>query len=558
MMRTTKQWERLLQTSALLLSFWLLNIGATKWHFELDLTENKQFTLSEPTKNILKNLDELLYIEVYLEGDLNADFKRLQKNIRSKLESFKSLAPQYIDYQFINPENNLGPKARRRFYQQLVARGLQPTNLYDNQNGKKIQKLIFPGAIVNYGGAEAPVLFLKGRKTTSPQEQLNQSIEGLEYELINVIYQLTIKEKKHLAFTTGHGELETHDLESFIQHAQQFYKISFEPIDRHIFNYDAVIMAQPKQLIPEHEKFWLDQYLMAGGKILVLLDNIRVNLDSIAQTEILGLNYELNLGDLLFKYGLKINSNLLQDQQAGFIQVVAGNYGNRPNIQKVPWPYYIYLNTFSKHIITKNLNVIYSRFVSSIDTVSTPQLLKIPLVFSSAHTRIKAMPNIIGLNELREDLKPERYKYKHLPVAYLVEGQFQSAFAAYFRPPQGLNHSIVKKSHPDAKLVVFADGEIIKNEINPKTGQALALDLDPSTQQPISNLSFLMNTLAYMTDKEGIIVARKNEIILRPLDKFKINTERTEWQVFNIALPLGLVLLFGLLRWYWRRKQYAR
>lgn len=557
MTRNLKRGVLILQTSALLLALWLLNIWATKWRFQIDLTENKQFTLSEPTKNILKNLDELLYLEVYLDGDLNADFKRLQKNIKYKLESFKSVAPQYISYEFINPEANLEPKARRRFYRQLVERGLQPTNLYDNQNGKKIQKIIFPGAIISYGGAEAPVLFLNGRSTASPQEQLNQSIEGLEYELIKTISQLTIKEPKKIALTTGHGELEAKDLESFRQHAEPFYKINFEPINAQIFDYDAVIIAQPKQLFTEHEKFWVDQYLMGGGKVLVLLDNIRVNLDSIAQSQILGLNYELNISDLLFKYGLKVNSNLLQDQQAGFIQVVAGNYGNRPNIQKVPWPYYIYLNTFSNHIITKNLNVIYSRFISSIDTISSPKLLKTPLVFSSQHTRVKAMPNIIGLSELREDLKPERYKYKHLPVAYLVEGQFQSAFAAYFRPPQGIKHSIVKQSHKDAKLVVFADGEIIKNEFNKKTGQALPLDLDPSTQQPISNLSFLMNTLAYLTDKEGIIVARKNEINLRPLDKFKINAERTQWQIFNIALPLGLVLILGLVRWYWRRKKYG-
>ncbi len=557
-MNSTKKWENILEFLAIVLGIWLLGIYANTWTYRIDLTENKQFTLSKATKRLLKKLDETVYIEIYLDGDLNADFKRLQKNIKYKLESFKRVANRNIDYQFINPDKSPTKKGRQRFYQEIIQRGIQPTNLYDNQNGKKIQKIIFPGAIINYAGQETSVLFLKGNQKSSAKERINQSIEGIEYELAQGIYKLSGIQKKKLGFTIGHNELTKRDLEDLFSHLKDLYTLNFTPIDSTIFQYDALVIAQPKAAFNQIDKFWIDQYLMDNGKVLFFIDNIHVNIDSIAESGVLGLPYNLELGDMFFKYGLKVNTNLLQDQQAGFIEVVTGNFGDRTNIQRVPWPYYIYLNKFSKHFITKNLNIVYSKFVGSIDTVPSPKLIKTPLVFSSEYTRIKAMPNVISLEELKEDLKPELYKHKHVPVAYLVEGQFESIFSNYFFPPQGVERKIRKKGGKDSKLLVFSDGDIIKNDFNKKTGELIPIDLDPAQRQNISNKTFMTNLLSYLTDEKGIIIARKNEIALRPLDKFKINANRTWLQIINIGIPILWVIFLGLLRFYWRKHKYSQ
>lgn len=555
-MTSLKKWEDSLQFTAFLWAIILLNIWATDWVLRWDLTEDKRYTISQASQQVLENLDEVVFVEVYLEGDLNSAFTRLQKSVRETLEQFRVYGKQKIQYRFVNPDAGNSEAEKRNFYQQLVNKGIQPTQLYDNVDGKKVQKIIFPYALISYKQKEVPVLLLKGNKTATAQEQLNQSIEGLEYELASSIEALTQKRKKNIGIINGHQELYPQELQDLQNSLQQKYAVDQIGIDEQsLKNYDALLIAQPKKAFDEAQKYYLDQYIMNGGKALFLIDMVQMNLDSIALGGAYAFAYDLNLSDLLFRYGVRLNMDLLQDQEMGSILVNVGNLGNRPNLQPIPFPYYIQLNTFGKHPIVRNLNGVYGRFVGSLDTVKADKVRKTPLVMSNRYTRIKKIPSIVSLNELKEELDSKLFKSSKIPVAYLLEGNFTSMFKNRF-PPEGIDNQGFIEESKETKIVVFADGDLAKNEFDPKTGQALPLGFDKITRQTYSNKDFILNTFAYLLDDNGLILSRNNEVLLRPLDKVRIQAEKTGIQVLNMVLPILLVLIFGIARYFWRKRSY--
>ena len=553
-----KKWEDLLLFSAIILFISLININANNWFFRLDLTEEKRYTVSEATKKSLQELEDVVYIEVFLDGDLNASFTRLQKAIRETLEEFKLYGADKVQFKFSNPDAIENPKERNQFYQSLVQRGLPATNLNETVNGEKKQKIIFPGAIVSYHNREVPVLLLKGNKLASPQEQINQSVEGVEYELVNAIRQLSIKNKKRVAFSNGHNELAKRDIIDFTTSLEEVYLVDHIFIDEAPINeYDALIIAQPKKAFSDTEKFKIDQYVMQGGNVLFLLDPIQMNIDSIPIGGTYAFAYNLQIEDLLFRYGLRVENTLVQDQQAGLILVNTGKRGNQNQYQQLPWPYYAYLNKFSDHPIVRNMDVVYGKFISTIDTVKADGITKTPLVFTSKYTRVKQAPTKVDLNELKGELRdPKSYNKSHLPVAYLLEGNFKSLYANQGAPPALKGTSVV--SQGNGKVLVFADADIIRNEFNKKTGKPEPIDIDPARRQALSNKEFMMNALAYMTDKDGIINARKKEITLRLLDSITAKEEKTFWQFINLGLPVILVLAFGILFNYLRKRKYTQ
>ncbi|MDW8288482.1 MAG: gliding motility-associated ABC transporter substrate-binding protein GldG, partial [Flammeovirgaceae bacterium] len=463
-----------------------------------------------------------------------------------------------VSFQFTNPHEASNPAARNRFYQQLTAKGLPYTTLYEMIDGEQKQKIIFPGAIVSTQGKETAVLLLKGNKASSPQEQLNQSIEGVEYELAVAIQKLTSSQKKHIAFTEGHDELSPKQLVDLLSALKEFYQVSFINLaQENLSKYSAIIVARPEKPFSELEKFELDQYVMKGGNALFLIDKVQMNLDSIPLGGAYAIPYDLNLEDLLFRYGVRLNAELIQDQQAGLIEVYVGEFGNRPNIKRLPWVYHMYLNTYSKHPAVKNLDAIYSKFVGTIDTVKAVGIRKTPLVFSSKYSRIKPIPNMVSLDEIKEAKQASLFNRPHLPVAYLLEGEFTSLFANRFPPKNVHNTTVIRKGKP-AKVFVMSDGDIIRNEFNKKTGNPEAIDYDKYRQQTLSNKEFFLNILSYMTDENGLISSRKKEIIMRPLDTFRLKTEKLFWQVFNIVLPVFLIVLFGIVRFFWRKRAYEQ
>jgi ABC-2 type transport system permease protein len=549
-----KKWENLLTFSALVLAVILLNMLAARWFFRWDLTEDKRYSITPTTQNLLKNLDEVVTIQVYLTGDLNADFRRLKNEIEENLEEFKVYGGEKIQYEFVNPEDIANPEEKKAFYQSLLEKGMQPTNLYDNVDGKKIQKIIFPYASVSYKGREQAVLLLKGNVTATAKEKLNQSIEGVEYELASSIKSLSKDEKPFIAIVEGHNELDNNDIADFTESLQASYSVErVNLLEKNLDGYDAVIVAQPKKPFQEIEKYRIDQFVMQGGKALFFLDAVQMNLDSIPLGGTYAFGYDLGIEDMLFRYGVRINQDLVQDMFMGNILVNVGKFGEQANLQALPFPYYIALNQFGKHPTVRNLNAVYARFASSMDTVEAQGIRKTPLLFTNKYSRIRRMPNMLTLDELKADLNKELYTQKYIPVLYLLEGKFTSVYKNRFSPD---GSTPTTESSPN-KIIVCSDGDLLRNEINKKNQQILPLGYDPITQQTFANKQLVMNLLDYLLDDEGLITTRNKEVKLRPLDTFKVQEEKTMWQTLNIVVPVLVVVLLGVGRYYWRRKKYA-
>lgn len=551
-----KKWEDILQFVAVFLLIVLLNIYAVVYFFRLDLTEEKRYTIAEPTKDILRKLDDQIYVEVYLDGDLNAGFKRLQKAIRETLDEFTVYGGANVQYKFVNPDEASSEEDRNNFYKQLTGKGVQPTNLFDNQNGKKVEKVIFPSALISYKNKETPILLLKGNVAASPMEQLNQSVENVEYELINAIKKITLSQKPSIAIIEGHDELRPIDIADLTTSLDEFYVVDRVNLQQNnLDGYAAVMIAQPKTRFSELEKYKLDQYIMNGGKALFFIDAIQMNLDSISKGGAYAFGYDLNINDMLFKYGIRINTDLIQDTEMGRIVVNIGKFGDQPNFRPFPWHYYVILNRFKRMPITKNLNGIYTRFLSTMDTIKTPYVKKTPLLLTNQYSRVRRMPNLVRLEEVRTDLDPKLYNRSFLPVCYLLEGKFTSLYKNRFAPDSIENKTVKQESEP-TKIIVFSDGDIPRNEIDKRNGQPLPLGYDPLSQQTFSNKDFVMNALAYLIDENGLISSRNKEITLRPLDKFRAQDEKLSWQLINMVLPIAVIIGFGIFRFWWRKRKY--
>lgn len=558
-MKNPKKWEDILTFTAIILSLLLININAGKWIFRWDLTEEKRYTISDASIQLMENLGDVIYIEVYLEGDLNAGVKRLQKGIREILDEFKVYAGNNLQYKFIDPSEHASVQERNSFFQQLTEKGIPSTNLVDNVDGKRTEKIIFPGALISYRNRQEGVLLLKGNKSSSPQEQLNQSIEGLEYELASNIRKLASKNRKALAFIEGHEELREQDVLDLSKSLTEFYSVdrTFLQNDK-LEHYDALIIAQPKQKFSELDKYSLDQYIMNGGKVMFLMDMIQMNIDSIAIKGTYAFGYDLNIEEMLFKYGVRINKELIQDRQnPGVLDVYTGQFGNQPNLQTLAWPYYMYLMNFSEHPIVRNLDNISARFVNTIDTISSAKnIRKTPLIFTSQYSRLRKMPNLISIDEIRHEMDFQYFTKQFLPVAYLLEGEFESLFALRF-PPRGINESEVLKKG-ESKIIVVSDGDIIRNDFDRRNNNVLPIDFDRHFRMALSNKEFMLNSLAYLTDDDGLISARKKQITLRLLDKKKLQESKLLWQSINIIIPIVLVLIFGAFRYSWRKKKFEK
>ncbi len=553
-----KKQENILQFTALLLALILINLWASKLFFRIDLTEEKRYSIGDNTKKILSNLEDVVTIQVFLEGDLNADFKRLRKSVEENLDEFRLYGGNNIQYQFINPDEAGSEKERNLFYQQLVDKGLQPTNLYDNVDGKKVQKIIFPYALLSYQEKEIPILLLKGNMASTAKEKLNQSVEAIEYELIKGIKSLTQAKKPSIAFIEGHDELNALQTADITENLSQSYlidRINLGETDAtNLQNYDALIVAQPKKPYTDLEKYRLDQFIMNGGKALFFIDAVQLNLDSIPLNGAYCFGYDLGVDDLLFRYGVRINQDLIQDLLMQQILINVGRFGNEANLQALPFPYHILFNKFANHPTVKNLNAISGRLVSTIDTVKADKVKKTPLIFGSSYMRVRRMPNLVNLNELKMDMDKNAYQKQFLPVLYLLEGEFTSLYQNRTPP----DNTKAKPTSIKTKIVVCSDGDLIRNEIDRKTKQALPLGFDQINGQTYANKELVQNLLAYLLDQEGIIASRSKEITLRPLDEVRIKEEKTYWQLLNIILPICLVLGFGIVKYYFRMKKYGK
>ena len=536
----------------------LLNILASKYFFRWDLTEENRYTINEATKQMLSTLDDQVYVEVYLAGDLNPDFKRLQKSIGETLAEFNIYSSNQVQYSFNDPTIAMSQKAKNDFIQQLVVKGIKPTRLYDSEDGKQTQKLIFPGAIVSYSGREVGVTLLKSNQTANAIEKLNLSIESLEYELANAISKLISIERQNIGLVKGHGEPKDIHMNGLKIALEESYFVENTLLtNSKLGQYRSLVIAKPTKKFSERDLYHLDQYIMNGGSVLFMIDKLEVNMDSISSPFNYAFPYDLGLDGMLFKYGVRINNTLIQDRMAGTELVVVGNIGDQPQFKPFRWLFYPIINKYSDHSAVKNLDAVLTKFVSTIDTIKVADVLKTPIMFTSAYSRSLTAPVLVSLTQLRKDFTPEKLNQKNLPVGYLLEGKFKSFFVNRFLP-DNVDNEGRKNESQFAKIVVIADGDLAKNEVNPTSGQPLELGYDRNTRNTFANKDLIVNLIAYLTDSDGLITARSKEVKIRLLDNVKTERDGTFWKMLNLILPIILLVVFGMAKYYWRKRKYTR
>lgn len=536
----------------------LLNFLAQQYFFRLDLTEEKRYTIAPATKEMLSKLEEDVEVTIYLEGDINAGFKRLQKSVEETLEEFQVYAGGDLTYRFVNPLDAVAPNQRQEFFVELAGMGIEPTRVFDEEDGQRMQKLIVPGAVISHQGKEVGVMLLNGSRSEGAQEALNQSIENVEYELANGIRRIVAAEKKIVGLLQGHGELEGKELSSLRNIISEFYQVQQINITQlsSIPDVAVLMVNKPKERFSREDKYKLDQYIMRGGKVMFFIDPLFIEMDSIGENGSIAFPYDLNLDDMLFRYGVRINKTLVQDIKSGVYPFVVGEVGGQPQIAPLQWPFFPIVNRYGDHPTVKNMDALFLQFVSNVDTVLADGIKKTPLVFTSEYSRVLQTPMIVDLMELREAPRPERFDDGPQAIAYLLEGKFTSVFKNRMLPDIASSSSFREQSEP-SKIVVVADGELVRNEIDRETAEPLPLSYDPISDQNFANEEFIINTLSYLTDENGLINARAKEIQIRPLDQVKIERQATTWQMINLLLPIVLILIFGFLKAYLRKRKYT-
>ena len=537
----------------------LLNLLAHQFFFRIDLTEENRYSISEATKSLLRNLEQNVEVTVYLEGDgLPPAFRRLQRSVRETLDEFSVYADGNLTYRFVDPLTATSKERRQAFIEELGQAGIQPTRVFAEEEGRRIQKIVLPGAIVAAGKQQTGATLLNGDQAASPQEVLNQSIENVEYELASAIRQVVATERKKVALVKGHDELPPVDIAGLTQAISQSYDL-YElnlPEKETVPPYDALLVCQPQEAFSKQDQYKLDQYIMRGGKVMFFIDALRIDIDSIGRNGSFAFPLSLNLDDLLFRYGVRINKTLIQDINSGVYPIVVGEVGGQPQIVPLPWPFFPTVNRYGDHPIVRNLDAIYLRFVSSMDTVKAPGIKKTPLIFTSQYSRVLTTPIVVDLNELREAPQPEQYRSGPQAVAYLLEGSFTSVFKNRILPDR-VNKASYQESGVPTKLIVCSDGDLVRSEVNRQNNNPYPLGYDPITERTFANEAFVLNALAYLTDEEGLISARTKEIKVRPLDKVKVEAEATMWQAINMVVPILLIVAFGGIKHYLRKRKYA-
>ncbi|WP_310391635.1 gliding motility-associated ABC transporter substrate-binding protein GldG [Hymenobacter sp.] len=550
----------LLLFAAVLGGLLLFNFIAQRFFFRLDLTEEKRYTMSPATKALLRGLKQPVTITVYLTGDFPPAFRRLEQGVRETLTEFQVYGGANLNYIFIDPSAASTEAARNAFYTTLFKKGLKPTNLGATENGKRVEKIIFPYAVVSVGAVDKPVLLLRGNQAAPADVRLNQSIEGLEYELASTIRTLVPALRKRIGVVEGHGELtnvQAGDMLGTWQQQYDVFRVTLSKV-KDLSALDAIVVAQPKTPYSEDDKFKLDQFITRGGRALFFVDALRVDLDSVSRNgAALATPYNLNLDDLFFKYGLRLNQNLLLDLNSGQIPLVTGLDGNKPKIEPMPWQLYPLINKFSPHPITRNLDAVYLKFAGNLDTVKARGIRKTALLSTSRYTRVLPAPVPINFNDARLEPNPKLYQRGFQPVGYLLEGQFTSLFANRARPGTLQFQPKKPANAKPSKVLVLADGDFIRSEIDPKTGNPFRLGFDRLANTEFANRELVLNATDYLLDETGLIAVRGKQITLRPLDKVKLAEQRRRWQLLNLGAPLALLGLFGAVRAWRRKRRYA-
>lgn len=531
----------------------------------LDLTEDKRYTLSGQSRDVLSGLKNDVYIQVYLDGEMPIAFKHLRRSVKELLDEFRIISGRKVDYEFINPSGARDVKARNNQYQSLISKGLNPVNIQaKDEEGGSSQKIIFPGMIVNYNGIEVPVNFLRNNPAHSPEQNLLHSEEGLEYEMIQTISTISSDTVYKVAFIEGHEELPEIEVADITLSLAKYFTVDrgvIGGIPGILDNYAAVIIAGPGKSYDEKDKLVIDQYIMNGGKVLWLYEEVKVNEDSLNFGETVALYKPLNLEDQLFKYGVRVNPSIVQDMECMLIPMKVVSGASQQQIVPMPWLYYPLLMPSPLHPVTRNINKVLGKFVNYIDTVGLdPWIKKSVLLTTSAYTRIVNPPVLISLKEAERAIDESKFNKSDLPVAVLLSGKFHSAFRnRMLNNLVGDKNFRLKPEGDETKMIVIADADIIRNDVS-RMGTSetpLSLGQDRYTMQTFGNKDFLINCLNYLVDDNGIMELRSRELKMRLLDKTTIKQKKALIRMVNTAAPVLFVIIAGLIYSIIRKKIYT-
>jgi len=551
--------QLLISLLALVIVIQVLQVYFFRW----DLTSEKRYSLSDNTKNLVSNLEKDLYFEVYLSGELPYGFTKLQKACLEMIDEISTYSNIQISYSLINPNDVVNPKKRKELFDQLVSRGLKPINLQEKTtDGSLNQKLIVPGIIIHDREKETSIHLLKSVAGLSSDQNLNHSIEELEFELTSAIRMLQKNTPKEIAFLTGHGELDEFEVADFTASLLQRYevkRIKAQDLNINKYQFSALVIAQPRKEFTEDDKYNIDQYVMNGGSVLWLVDEVIASMDSLVTKEsTMAFFQPLNMEDQLFKYGVRINPDLVMDVQSQLIPVQTALPGQPAKFTPAPWYYSPLLAAPDSHPITRKLNVIKAEFANSIDFVGdNKQIKKQVLLASSDYTRLEKVPKPISLDIVNRRMQASDFPEGSKNIAVLLEGIFPSVFQN--RIWKGIDKNSFKSESVPAKMIVVSDGDVIKNRVRGvgNNRQIEALGYDRYSKKTYGNRSFLLNCIDYLCDDSGWMELRSREVKLRMLNKTKIRSERLFWQVVNVLLPFILLLIFGFVRYYLRKRKFA-
>ena len=547
-----------------------INYIASVVHARYDLTSEKRYTLSTPTKNLLNGLKEPVNITVFLEGDMPAGFKQLSNSSRELLEEFRELSRNNINIRFERPGEGLNDTARVAYINYISdSLGIKPTNVKVTAKAGEAQeeRLVYAGAIVSSGGRNLPVKFLQVQSLSGGYESLNNAEALLEYKFANAIDKITRDSVPVIGYLIGNGQPLTYNVYDLIENTlKPDYGFGFLPIDSVPVipqDFDALMIVKPTSGFTDDQKLKLDQYIMNGGKVIWMIDKLYAEMDSLMrkQGDFIAFDRNLNLDDLLFKYGVRINSDLLQDLQAEKIPLVVGNYGNQPQMQLVPWPYFPLLSNYNDHPISKNLDNVLSIFPNSMDTVVADGVKKTYLLSSSQSARILSTPAMVSLNSVQTEADLRTFTKSNVPVAVLLEGKFSSLYSnripvAVAQQMQAMGQPFKNRSEENSMIVV-ADADIVTNVFTQEEGP-LPMGYNQFTQVQHANKDFLLNCIEYLVNPKGVLEARSKDIALRLLDPKKVEQEKTTWQLVTVVIPVLIVLAGALLYQVLRKRKYTR
>jgi ABC-2 type transport system permease protein len=557
--------------------FWLLltivalvafNWLASLFHTRIDLTNEKRFTLSAPTKKVLQKLDDVVQVDVFLKGDFPSGFKKLTNSTSEILSEFKEIAGKKFLYRFISPEENV-ESTNVIWADTLAALGFYPINLTSQIKEGQQQQYIYPVAFVRYKENVLPVLLYQGKTKAITYPEINSAEAMMEFNFINAIDRLLQKEKPVVGYAVGNGEPTGYNVEDLVQNTlqqeYQFYSINPNTQPAVPNEFKVLLIVKPTQPFTDEAKLKLDQYVMNGGKILFFIDRLNAELDSLQtkKGEVVAYDRGLELNDMLFRFGARINADLVMDLQCDFLPFDVSGSGQ---FELLPWNYFPVFETRSNHIINKNLGFVSGRFANSIDTVEAEGIKKTFLLNSSPNARSIATPALISVLENVNAPENEKFKKSNIPVAVLLEGKFQSLFSN--RLSQAMNDSLqntgavfMPQCIADNKMIIVADGDIVLNSVI-KGNQAIPMGMNPFTfgsqrEFAFANKDFLQNCLDYLINTSNLSEAKAKDYTLRLLDKKKVEAQKTNWQLINILAPVILVLIFAWVYQFLRKRRYT-